>query len=139
MKSLCYCVQATFPTATTLVLQRPAATVASFRAAGRSTGEPTADFASAAPGARFVDGRGQWLGQPDALLQGSANGAQSDVLLTLSQPLYDAAAQVGREQVCCCRLSRASSVSCMCLPPEPAGLLTLTVLALLSILVAHYA
>ncbi|BDA45838.1 hypothetical protein COCOBI_07-6250 [Coccomyxa sp. Obi] len=85
--------KATFPTPTTLVLQRPAATVASFRAGGRSAGEPTADFASAAPGARFVDGRGQWLGQPDALLQGSVNGVQSDVLLTLSQPVYDAAAQ----------------------------------------------
>ncbi|CAL8470567.1 g10109 [Coccomyxa elongata] len=85
--------KATFPTATTLVLQRPAATVASFQAGGRSAGERTAAFASAAPGARFVDGRGQWLGQPDALLQGSANGAQSDVLLTLLQPVYDAAAQ----------------------------------------------
>ena len=91
-------VQATFTTSTTLVLQRPAATVASFQAGGRSACEPTAAFASAAPGARFVDSRGQWLGQPDAVLQGSASGVQTDVLLTLSQPIYDADAQVRQDQ-----------------------------------------
>jgi hypothetical protein len=76
------------------VLQRPAGTVASFQAGGRSIGEPTAEFASAAQGARFVDSQGQWLGQPDALLQGSVNGSSSDVLLVLSQPVFDRAAEV---------------------------------------------
>ena len=117
---LSFCAQATFSTPTTLVLQRPAATVASFRAGGRSAGEPTAAFASAAPGARFVDSRGQWLGQPDALLQGTVNGVQSDVLLTLSQPAYDAAAQVRKRTRLMlslisipCRMHHASRRACI--------------------------
>lgn len=88
--------QATFTSPTTLVLQRPARTLASFQAGGRSFGEATAEFVSAAPGARFVDGQGQWLGQPDALLQGVVNGSRSDVLLLLSQPVYDRATEVRR-------------------------------------------
>ena len=86
--------QAVFTSPGTLVLQQPERTVASFQAGGRSAGEPVADFASAAPGARFVDGQGRWLGQPDALLQGAINGSRSDVLLLLSQPVYDRAAEV---------------------------------------------
>ena len=58
----------------------------------------TAVFANGTAGARYVSADGTWLSIPDAALIGSANnsgaGADTAVLLTLSNPVYDAAAQV---------------------------------------------
>lgn len=86
--------QALFTTASTLLLQSPAQTVAMFQDGAGVMGETVAAFASRTVGARFLDAQGRWLGQPQALLQGTANSTLSDVLLTLSQPVYDNTADV---------------------------------------------
>ncbi|EIE22581.1 hypothetical protein COCSUDRAFT_53591 [Coccomyxa subellipsoidea C-169] len=81
--------KATFTTASTLVLSRPAHTVASFEAGGRAGSSPIAQFVSTAPGAPYVDSEGRWLNQPDALMKGTTGGHPADALLILSRPLYN--------------------------------------------------
>lgn len=68
---------------------------ASFRAGGRTTAYPLPEFASATPGSKFVAADGRWMGQPDALVTGTAaNGSQAEALLVLAQPVYDVQARV---------------------------------------------
>ena len=67
----------------------------------------TAVFANGTAGARYVGSNGKWLAVPDAALIGTAKngGADQDtaVLLTLSNPAYDAATQVGASpSIPCC-------------------------------------
>ena len=55
-------------------------------------------FANGTAGARYVSADGTWLNVPDAALMGNANNSNADqdtaVLLTLSNPMYDAASKV---------------------------------------------
>ena len=55
-------------------------------------------FANASSGAAYVATDGQWLNNPDAALIGDVNSSTSNeaVLLSLGNPTYDAATQVGR-------------------------------------------
>ena len=66
----------------------------------------TAVFANGTSGARYVRADGTWLSVPDAALIGSANDSEASsdtaVLLTLSNPTYDAAAQVNTPLLSCC-------------------------------------
>lgn len=58
----------------------------------------TSVFANGTAGARYISADGTWLNVPDAALIGNANNSNADqdtaVLLTLSNPVYDAATRV---------------------------------------------
>ena len=75
-------------------------------------------FANGTAGARYVSADGTWLNVPDAALIGNANNSNADqdtaVLLTLSNPMYDAATQV-RAYLPQCIFTCAPTVLCVCL------------------------
>jgi hypothetical protein len=54
-------------------------------------------FANSSAGAPYVAADGQWLNNPDAALIGDVNNSDANeaVLLSLSNPMYDVANQVG--------------------------------------------
>ena len=69
-------------------------TAASFATGGKTKVYSMGKFTSASNDSMFVDVRGEWLGQPDALLSGRYAENKTSALLILSRPVYNETARV---------------------------------------------